>query len=101
MSTQPTGRDTASVRAGTVAVVLGVLFLAATVFAFVLSLSESFNPPNWLRLLGLVWIPIGLLGTPAAYALARRGSGSRLGALGLATAVVGLLAFVALMFIAG
>jgi hypothetical protein len=101
MSTEPIGLDTQSARSGAIALVLGVLFLAATVFAFVLSLSDSFNPPNWVRVLGLVWIPIGLFGTPVAYALARRGPGSQLGALGLAIAAVGLLAFVVLLIIAG
>jgi hypothetical protein len=95
------GPTNLSAHAGTIALVLGVLFLAATVFTYVLSLSDSVNPPGWVRVLGLVWLPIGFVGTPIAYVLARKGPGRRLGTVGLAIALLGLLAFVVLQFIAG
>ena len=51
--------DTGSERAGTITVVLGALALAATVFTYMLSLSENFNPLGWVRAVGLVWLPSG------------------------------------------
>lgn len=93
--------DAVSVRAGTVTLVLGALFLAATVFTYALSLSDQVNPPHWVRVLGLVWLPAGLFGTPVAYAFARSGAGRTRGRAGLAVAIVALVAFVVLMFAAG
>jgi hypothetical protein len=101
IDTRDTGRHTGSMRAGTLTVVLGVLAAAATAFTYVLSLSEAVNPPNWVRVLGLVWLPIGFLGTPITYTLARTGPGRDRGRVGLAIALAGLLAFVALLFVAG
>lgn len=80
---------------------LGALALAATVFTYMLSLSENFNPPGWVRAAGLVWLPIGFFGTAFAYMAARKGSGRRRGRIGLTLAGVGLVAFVVLLFIAG
>lgn len=96
----PRGRS-GSARAGTVTLVLGVLFSAAVVYTYVLSLSDSFNPPTWVRALGLVWLPIGFFGTPIAYALARTGEGRTRGRIGLLTALLGLVAFVALVVAVG
>ena len=93
--------ETLSRRAGTVTLVLGVLFLAATVFTYVLSLSDLVKPPNGVRALALVWLPIGLIGTPVGFALARYGAGRTRGRVGLALGLLGLIAFVALMFAAG
>ena len=95
------GPDTRSERAGTITLVLGVLALVATVFTYVLSLSDLVNPPNWVRAVGLIWLPIGFFGTPVTYMLARNGPGRRRARLGLAAAAVGLLAFVVLLFVAG
>ena len=88
-------------RAGMVTLVLGVLFLAATAFTYVLSLSDFVNPPNWVRALGLVWLPIGLGGVPIAYSIARRGTGRTTGRVGVAIALLGLVAFVALVVAIG
>ncbi|MGM9471989.1 hypothetical protein ACS5PJ_08280 [Pseudarthrobacter sp. YS3] len=96
-----THKGTGSERAGTITVVLGVLALAATLFTYVLSLSAGFNPPGWVRVMGLIWLPIGFFGAAIAYTAARKGPGRRRGMLGLAIAGVGLVAFVVLLFIAG
>ena len=102
MTATRTARDTKGTeRAGTIALALGVLALAATVYTYVLSLSEDVNPPDWLRIAGLVWLPLGFFGTPVAYALARNGAGRHRAQIGLALAGLGLLAFGALLFIAG
>ena len=88
-------------RAGTVTLVLGVLFSAAVAFTYVLSLSDVVEPPTWVRALGLVWLPIGLAGTPIAYAVARHGEGRNRARVGVLVALVGLVAFVALVVAVG
>lgn len=105
MTTQvrPPSRTTGSVPAGTLTLVLGILFAAAVVFTYVLSLSDTFNPPDWVRVVGLVWLPIGFGGIPVGYYLARTGdeltrARARVGAgLGL----VALVAFAALVIAIG
>ena len=99
--TRPTSQDVGSRRAGTVSLVLGILFLAATVFTYLLSLTDLVDPPNWVRAAGLVWLPIGFVGTPIAYALARTGPGRDRGRVGLVAGLVGLLAFVLLVLAVG
>jgi hypothetical protein len=54
-----------------------------------------------VRVVGLVWLPIGFFGTPIAYALARNGPGRKRGRVGLVVALVGLVALVVLLFAAG
>ncbi len=90
-----------SERAGTLALTLGVLFAAAVIYTYVLSLSADFNPPDWLRVIGLVWIPVGFVGTPVAYLVARTGEGRARGRAGLLIAAVALVAFVALFLALG
>ena len=87
--------------AGSVALTLGILFTAAVGYAYVLSLSDTFNPPTWVRVIGLVWLPIGLGGIPIAYYVARTGEGYRRGRLGVLIALIGLAAFVALVIAMG
>jgi protein-S-isoprenylcysteine O-methyltransferase Ste14 len=97
----PDARSTRTPPAGTITLVLGILFSAAVAFAFPLSLSDTFNPPDWVRLLGLVWLPIGLAGVPTGYVLARDGSGRERARLGVVVALVGLLAFAGLVIAVG
>ena len=94
---RPTPPPQISARAGTAAVALGALFMASTVVVYLLSLTDVLDWPNWLRAVGLAGLPIGLVGTPLAYALARRGPGRRRAAVGLALMGAALLAFVALL----
>lgn len=88
-------------RAGTLAVVLGVPCLAATVFVYVLSLTDLVNPPNWVRAAGLIWLPIGFFGTPIIYVVAHNRPDRHRAAIGLGLSGLGLLAFVVLLFAAG
>lgn len=96
MTTQvrPSIKNTGSVPAGTLTLALGVLFAAAVVFTYVLSLSDTFNPPDWARVLGLVWLPIGFGGIPIGYYLARTGD-ARMRARARLGAVIGLMGLVA------
>lgn len=102
--TSPTGTNTRRSGpevAGTVALVLGVLFGAAVAFTYVLSLSDTVDPPDWLRIVGLVWLPVGLVGIPLAYTVARTGEGRGRGRVGVVIAIAGLVAFVALVVAIG
>lgn len=78
-----------------------MLAVAATVFTYVLSLRDGFNPSGWVRVVGLIWLPIGYFGAAIAYTVARKGPGRRRGRFGLTIAGVGIVAFVVLLFIAG
>jgi hypothetical protein len=102
--TAPLGRQgqaDPSARAGTVTLVSALLFSAAVAYTYVLSLSETFNPPSWVRAAGLVWLPLGLAGTSLGYAIARTGEGRTLGRIGVLVALVGLAAFVGLVVALG
>jgi hypothetical protein len=94
-------RGLTSAHAGTLTLLLGCAFLAATGFTYVLSLGVAFNPPDWVRVAALVWLPIGFFGTPIAYAIARRGPGRDRGRVGVGIALVALVAFVVLQFALG
>ena len=99
--THTRAKHTRSTTAGSATVALGVLFAAAVAYAYVLSLSDTFNPPNWVRVIGLVWLPLGFVGVPIAYDLARTGEGRNRGRLGVVIGLVGLAAFVALVIASG
>ena len=100
-STRPMGTARSSDTAGTVTLVLGVLFSVSVALTYVLSLSDVVDPPNWTRGIALAGLPIGLAGVPIAYTFARHGSGRDRARLGVAIALVGLVAFVALVLALG
>jgi hypothetical protein len=95
------GQNIGSMRAGTATVVLGILLVAAVAYASVLSLSESFNPPHWIRVVGLLGLPIGFCGVPIAYAIARTGEGRARGRVGVVVTILGLAGFTALLIALG
>lgn len=100
-SVQPVGTGRHPDTAGTVTLVLGVLFSLSVAIAYVLSLSDVVDPPNWIRAIALAWLPIGLGGVPISYVFARQGPGRDRARVGLAVALVGLVAFVALVIALG
>lgn len=87
----------ASDGAGTVALVLGVLFVVSTVLVFLMSLTSVIGRSNWIRVPMTAGIPLGLFGVPIAYVVARKGSGRRRGRLGLALVGVALVPFTVLL----
>jgi hypothetical protein len=95
----PGGRPTPT--AGTVTLVLGLLFSASVAATYVLSLSDVVDPPNWVRAIALVGLPLGLAGVPIAYFFARRTASRDRARVGLGVALVGLVAFVALVIALG
>jgi hypothetical protein len=90
-----------STLAGTVTLALGILFTASVAYTYVLSLSDTVNPPNWIRALGLAWLPVGFGGIPIAYYIARTGEGRNRGRLGVLIGLAGLVAFIALIIALG
>jgi hypothetical protein len=81
---------------------LGALCTFAVAFTYVLSLSETFNPPHWVRVAALIWIPIAFGCVPIAYfGLARHGEGIERGRFGVLLTVVSLAALVALVVALG
>jgi hypothetical protein len=97
---RPPTKITSKVPAGTVTLVLGVLFAAAVLFTYALSLIDILNPPDWVRVVGLMWLPIGFAGIPVAYYLARTEDRAR-SRLGLLIGLVALVAFAALVIALG
>jgi hypothetical protein len=97
----PVGTGRSSDTAGNVALVLGVLFSTSVAITYVLSLSDVVDPPDWIRAIALAWLPIGLGGVPISYAFARTGPGRDRARIGLGVALVGLVAFVALVVALG
>jgi hypothetical protein len=87
--------------AGNVTLVLGVLFALAVAYAYALSLGDSVNPPDWARVVGLVWLPVGLAGVPVGYYWARGGPREPRAELGLVVALAAALAFVVLVVVLG
>lgn len=87
--------------AGTITLVLGVLFALAVVYTYVLSLADAVNPPDWARVVGLVWLPVGLAGVPVGYYWARGGPREPRAELGLVVALAAALAFVVLVVVWG
>ncbi|GAA1929744.1 hypothetical protein [Nocardioides marmoribigeumensis] len=84
--------------AGTLTLVLGALFVVATGFAYLVSLSADVNPPDWVRVVGLLGVPLGFFGTPVAFVAARHEARAR---AGLALFAAALVALVVLLVVAG
>ena len=87
--------------AGTVTLVLGTLFTLAVAYAYALSLEGGLDPPDWARVVGLVWLPVGLLGVPIGWNWSRGGAHEDRAEIGVVVALVGALAFVVLVVALG
>lgn len=92
-------RDTR--RSGLVSIVFAVLALSGLVWTWVLSVSDALDPPNWVRIPGILLMPAALIVALAAGLQARQGTGRTRGNVGLALAALVVLAFVVLLNVAG
>jgi hypothetical protein len=94
-------KSSASEWVGTAGLVLGILFVLAVAVTYVLSLTDLVDPPNWVRAMALVWLPIGFVGVPMAWLVAGNGPGRNRAVTGVVIALAGAVAFVALVVVMG
>lgn len=91
---------TMSDRLGTISAVLGTLSVASYFYLIALTQLQDFNPPNWIRIIGMVWLPIGWMGAWLAGWPARHGHERGLALAGMFLGTVSLVAFIVLMAMA-
>ena len=99
VATETLTRDTQ--RSGLLSIVFGVLALLGLGWTWVLSVSDVLDPPNWVRIPGILLMPAGLIAAVAFGLQARQGTGRQRGTVGLVLAALVVLAFVALLNVAG
>lgn len=81
---------------GTLCVVFGSLAVAAFLWLWSLTL-PGFNPPNWIRIVGVAGMPIGVAGAALTAAAGHHGASRLRLVMGLCLAAVTVLAFIALV----
>jgi hypothetical protein len=87
-------------RLGALSAVLGTLSAASYFYLIALTELQDFNPPNWVRIVGMVWMPIGWMGAWLAGWPARHGHERGLAITGMFLGTVSLVAFIVLMAMA-
>lgn len=100
MSTSPGSDQPPPRAAGRLSAVFGLLALAAFAWLWVLS-ATPFDPPNWVRILGLVFLPIGLVGALVTGIAGVRRPPRAWAVVGLAAAGATIVAFVLLVTLYG
>jgi hypothetical protein len=88
-------------RSGLVSVVCGVVAVLALVWTWVLSVSDVLDPPDWVRIPGILLMPAALVVGLAAALQARQGNGRRHGTVGLGLVALVVLGFIVLLNVAG
>lgn len=81
---------------GVSAAILGLLGLAAFAWTWILS-AAPIDPPEWLRIVGVWLMPIGIVGALVAGIAGLRGPGRPWAIAGLVLAAVAIIAFVLLI----
>jgi hypothetical protein len=89
-------RKTAPRRGGVTAAILGLVGLAAFAWTWILS-ATPIDPPEWLRIVGVWLMPIGIFGALIAGIAGLRGPGRPWAIVGLVLAGVTIVAFVLLI----
>ena len=92
----PKGQPPSSDRLGVLCVTFGALGAAAFLWLAALSLTD-FNPPDWIRILGVVWLPIGVAGSLITGVVGRHGPHRVAVTIGLALTALTLIGFVVLI----
>lgn len=86
--------ETPTARMGKASIVLGLVGLASLAWLWVIS-ATSFDPPQWLRILGSSFLPVGLFGGLATATLGMlREDGKATSKVGLLLAAVTVVLFV-------
>lgn len=83
--------------AGRVATLFAAIGAAAMVFVWVISTSDELDPPEWVRIVGSLLVPIGLVGAVGAGIVGLRGSGRSWAVAGIALAAIVVVVFVVLV----
>lgn len=86
--------------AGRLSVVFGLVALAAFGWLWALT-ATPLDPPNWVRILGLAFLPIGLVGAVITGIAGLRGAARGWAVVGLAAAGVTIVAFVVVLTVYG
>ena len=86
---------------GVASAVLGGAAALATVWLWLLSALPDFNPPNWIRIVGLIWLPVGIIGSLVGWMAARQGAGRSWGLVGVGLTGLAITGFVAALVILG
>lgn len=81
---------------GTLCVAFGSVAVAAFLWLWSLTL-PGFNPPNWIRIVGVAGMPIGVAGAALTAAAGHHGASRLKPVLGLSLAAITVLAFIALI----
>ena len=92
-------RDTR--RSGLVSIVCGVVAVLALLWTWVLSVSDVLDPPDWVRIPGILLMPMALVVGGAAALQARQGTGRRRATVGLGLLALTVLGFIVLLNVAG
>ena len=85
---------------GTLGAAFGATALAATAWVALLSFT-SFGPPDAVRFLGAIFLPIGIGGAIAVAIAERHGPGRRPAFVGLGLAALAVVGLVVMQFAAG
>ncbi|WP_142139233.1 hypothetical protein [Acidovorax sp. SLBN-42] len=100
MSTPAGSVSGRSKTAGRLSAVFGLVALAAFGWLWALS-ATPLDPPNWVRIVGLAFLPIGLVGAVVTGIAGLRGAARAWAVVGLVAAVVTIVAFVVLLTLYG
>ena len=100
MNTSETPESRRSRRFGRWSAAFGLAGAAAFVWLWLLS-ATPLDPPNWVRILGLVFLPIGVVGALFTGIPAVRGAGRPAALVGLIAAALTVIAFIVILNVLG
>ena len=100
MSTSQSSASGRSSLAGGMSAAFGLSGIAALVWLWMLT-ATPIDPANWVRILGLAFLPVGVVGAVIAGISGLRGAGRRYALVGLSAAAVTVIGFVLLITIYG
>lgn len=87
-------------RLGRWSATLGLIGAAAFVWLWLLS-ATPLDPPDWIRILGLVFLPVGVIGAMITGIPAVRGAGRPAALVGLIAAALTVIAFIVILNVLG
>ncbi|MEV1131606.1 hypothetical protein [Agromyces sp. NPDC049794] len=96
MSTSPRPDVRQSKTPGVLSVVFGLVALAAFGWLWALS-ATPLDPPNWVRILGIAFLPIGIIGGVITGISGLRGAGRGWAIAGLVVVGLTIVAFIVLI----